>query len=88
MKIINAKNVALVEVKSQKDLEEKIIGHTSQLVGLEKLKLNQKVLIDYCNAQVQAEVTLRGHTIKGFYIYYFRILSGKFIEEKEGKEQC
>lgn len=80
MKVINIENIALVEVKNQEDLNKKIIGHISRLVGMEKLRMGQKVQLNYNNAQVQGEVILRGKTVKGYYLYHFRILSGKYQE--------
>lgn len=80
MKVIDIENIALVEVKNQEDLNKKIIGHISQLVGMEKLRMGQKVQLNYNNAQVQGEVILRGKTVKGYYLYRFRILSGKYQE--------
>lgn len=80
MKVINVEHIVLSEANNQEDLNNKIVGHICQLVATEQLRMGQKVQLNYNNAQVQGEVILRGKTVKGYYLYRFRILSGKYQE--------
>ncbi|MBR4633099.1 MAG: hypothetical protein IKO48_07290 [Elusimicrobia bacterium] len=80
MKVINVEHIVLSEANNQEDLNNKIVGHICQLVATERLRMGQKVQLNYNNAQVKGEVILRGKTAKDYYIYHFRILSGKHQE--------